>query len=353
MPSRRLLKRLSGRYGELSKAKKLIIPFYVSHRGCPERCVFCDQKRISGSGGALPERDDIKKTIIEYLASWKGEGAREVAFYGGSFTALARETQVNLLEPVSPFIEKGDIHAVRVSTRPDCIDEETVLLLKKHHVSIVELGVQSMDDTVLRLSGRGHSANDTISAARLLKDSGISLGCQLMPGLPGDSREKSLESARIIAGIMPDSVRIYPTVVIKGTELEKSYLRGEFMPLGLDEAVALSSDMVELFRAKDIHVIRVGLQAESSLEESCIAGPYHPAFGEMVESAIFKKKAKKFLSQLTGTKNTVSFRIFPGDESAFRGQKNMNIKGLRDEFPHINFDIRKDGHLEKGSLYMN
>ncbi|MDH3974340.1 MAG: radical SAM protein [Deltaproteobacteria bacterium] len=337
----------------MARKKMFIAPFYVNHRGCPERCVFCDQNSISGQDGGMAEGDEIKSEISSYLESWQGEGRREVAFYGGTFTALPLAMQEHMLGQVKPFIDNGEIDAVRVSTRPDAIDEEGLKLLKKYGAATVELGVQSMDDEVLRSSGRGHSSADTESAARLIREYGFTLGCQLMPGLPGDSYERSMKSAFKVADLGAELVRIYPALVIRGTELEKKFQEGSYRPLTMEEALPLCADMVELFRARNIDVIRIGLQAEESLEKSLLSGPYHPSFGEMVESAIFMKKARSLLAKASYGNKDISFSISPSDESAFRGQRNMNIKRLSADFPRLNFSIRKDFSLKRGKVLIH
>lgn len=337
----------------MAKKKMLIVPFYVNHKGCPERCVFCDQDSISGRDGGIPSEDQIKSEISSYLESWQGEGRREVAFYGGTFTSLPPAMQERMLEAVKPFIDAGEIDSVRVSTRPDAIDENVLKLLNGFGVETIELGVQSMDDEVLQLSGRGHSASDTEKAAKLISEYGFTLGCQLMPGLPGDSHEKSMKSAKKIIELGAQIARIYPALVIRGTELEKMFLQGNYKPLTMDEALNLCADMLQLFRERNIHVIRVGLQAEKSLESSVLSGPYHPSFGEMVESAIFMKKTRQLIIEQSLSMKDVAFHISPSDESAFRGHKNVNMKGLAADFPNLNFTVKKDSTLAKGSLYIH
>ncbi len=323
----------------ISKKSPLIIPFYINHTGCPQQCVFCNQHRISGRKGGFPDKDTITSTINTYLDSWKGSGRREVAFYGGSFTAIDSSIQEGLLAAVSPFIDEGQIDSIRISTRPDFIDLDVLSFLKVRGVSTIELGIQSMDDEVLLASGRGHSAGDSIRACELVKAYGFKLGCQLMPGLPGDSSEKSLDGAGQVAKLEPDFVRIYPTLVIEGTELAGLYNGGTFIPLDLDSAVDLCAAMVEIFREKGIDVIRVGLQPEASLEASVIAGPYHPAFGEMVESSIFLNKARHQIDSIAECRKNVVLAISPRDESALRGQKNSNIKRLKEIYPSLEFNL--------------
>jgi len=336
----------------VSKKKRLIIPFYINHKGCPEKCVFCDQSIISGQEDTIPSSDNLETGIVSYLESWQGEGTREVAFYGGTFTALPIEIQERLLAAVRPFIDSGEIDAIRVSTRPDAIDEERIHLLRSYGVATIELGVQSMDDEVLQLSGRGHHSVDTENAARLIKSSELTLGCQLMPGLPGDSYKKSMDSAFKVIELGAEIVRIYPALVISGTEMEKLFFEGSYAPLSMKEALHLCADMVEVFRANSVHIIRVGLQAEKSLGDSLVAGPYHPSFGEMVESSIFMKKAQNLLASCPKLKGDLSLLISPYDESALRGQGNANMKELKEFYPHLKINIKKDCALSRGSLFI-
>jgi len=217
--------------------------------------------------------------------TWKGAGPREVAFYGGSFTGLDAPLQERLLGAVYPFIAAGEIDAVRVSTRPDMISRDGVELLKEYSVKTVELGVQSMDDGVLRQSGRGHSANDTVRAVGVLEQAGMATGLQMMPGLPGDRSETILATAGEMVRLGPAFVRIYPTLVVRGTPLETMYGRGDYRPWSLEAMRLVCVKVMSIFKEADIPVIRVGLQPTAELEASIVAGPYHPAFRQLLDAS--------------------------------------------------------------------
>ncbi len=335
------------------KKKQLIIPFYINHAGCPQMCVFCDQKSISGRSRGIPEDYQIRQTINEYLKSWRGEGKKEIAFYGGSFTAVSREIQERLLNAAYPFIKNGFIDGIRISTRPDGIDESILVFCKKYRVDTIELGIQSMDDKVLAESGRGHSAADSIKAAALIKKNGIKLGCQLMPGLPGDSYEKSIQSALKTASLEPDFVRIYPALVISGTKMEKYYYNNKYLPLELNEAVEICAEIVNIFRERKIKVARVGLQATADLEGSVVAGPYHPSFGEMVKSHTFLNRITTLLHRHAPGDKKISIVFSPADESAIRGRKNENMRKLKNNFPQYKLNMIKRDDLTRGSLFIN
>lgn len=263
------------------KKKQLVIPVFIPFGGCEHQCVFCNQDNITGESG-MPTTDEVKETIELYLSTWKGIGRKEVAFYGGSFTALKKELQIEYLKTASVYVSDGRLDGIRFSTRPDCISEEIVEFVKSYGVDIIELGVQSMDDRVLKLSGRGHSGQDVINASKIIKDKAVTLGLQIMPGLPGDSREAILKTADTVASLEPSFVRVYPTLVIRDTPLFKLYERGDYTPWSMESMVEVCRDIKEIFESNDIKIIRMGLQPTEDLEESLVAGPYHPAFRDLV-----------------------------------------------------------------------
>lgn len=285
--------------------KQITIPIFIPHMGCPHCCVFCNQWKIS-SAEQKPDPDKIKHTIELYLSRISSTVEKvELAFFGGSFTAIPFEDQELFLSTVKPYMDKGIIKSIRLSTRPDYIDKERLDLLAAYKVSTVELGVQSFNDMVLDLSERGHGAEDVYKAIELLKLYSFRTGIQLMPGLPGDSFSISVDSASIAAALSPDDVRIYPAVVLKGTKLAKMHAQGEFTPLIIDEAVEVSAAMYRIFIENKINVIRIGLHPLDFHEETVVAGPYHPALGflvksryrrDILEAAIEKSKSKKNLN---------------------------------------------------------
>lgn len=262
-----------------------IIPVFISHQGCPHQCVFCNQDRIAGKYEEV-FTDDVRKTIDEYLKTINSKGATiEVSFFGGTFTAIDLNKQKELLEVAREYKEKGLIHKIRLSTRPDAILPYILGYLKEYKVDIIELGVQSLDDEVLRKSGRGHSVNDVIVASRLIKEAGFTLGHQIMPGLPGDNFEIDIETTKKSIEMKPDICRIYPSLVIKDTPMEDMYNRGDYIPYSLDEAVYISGEMLKLYTDAKIKVIRIGLQPTDTITmgKDIVDGPFHPAFRELVE----------------------------------------------------------------------
>jgi histone acetyltransferase (RNA polymerase elongator complex component) len=266
------------------------IPVFIPMQGCPHDCVFCNQRHITGH--ELPPGDDeIIIKISDYLTSFKARNRRvEVGFFGGSFTGLPFSKQKHYLTLVQPWIENGEINSIRLSTRPDYISKKILELLQSHHVKTIELGVQSIDTEVLKQSGRGHTATDVREAAKLITSMGFELVLQMMPGLPGDTFEKTIQTAKEIIRLGADAVRIYPTIVVRNTELEQLYRGGSFIPLSRDEAVSWCSQLVLMFEDAGVKILRIGLNASEGLinGDDLIAGPFHVAFGEMVYSKIWE-----------------------------------------------------------------
>ena len=257
-----------------------------------------------------------------------------IAFYGGSFTALPREMQMQYLHAVQPFLQTGLIHSIRLSTRPDYITKEVLVLLRQYHVQTVELGVQSMNDDVLSRSGRGHTQSDTINAVSLLKEEGFTIGLQLMLGLPGDSEKTLIETVKSVIKMQPDFVRLYPLLVIHGTPLEKLLIDGYYVPLSLDEAVLLCHKALMQFDEAEIPVTRIGLQPTEALERPgvIIAGPYHPAFRQIVESSILLDKMRTALRKRLVQTDIAVFTVHEKDFNAAIGQHRSNVIKLKKEF---------------------
>ena len=310
--------------------KRANISFFIPHRGCPFRCVFCDQKKISGKT-AYVSGEDVRNTVQKALKTLRGRTA-EIAFFGGSFTGIPIEEQEELLTVAYSFVQSGEVEGIRLSTRPDFIDAGTLLRLLNFGVTAVELGAQSMDDRVLQASGRGHSAADVARAARMIVESGISLGLQMMTGLPKATEKSDIQSAREMIALHPDTVRIYPTLVLSGTPLCERYQKGEYVPETLDEAVERAALLKEMFCRENIRVLRVGLHSEKSLEGSLVAGPYHPAFGEMVASRMFYHEFERYLKKEKPA--TVVLTAPAHLRSRVVGQRKENLKRIEDVF-HI------------------
>ncbi|MBD3296030.1 MAG: radical SAM protein [Candidatus Omnitrophica bacterium] len=260
--------------------KHYTIPFFIPFQGCPNKCIFCDQNRITGS--AMPDAGSVPGKIEKYLATMPDSGVRrEVGFFGGSFTGISEKTQQLYLDAVRPFTRSGKIHGIRLSTRPDLIDPVTLERLSSSGVTRIELGVQSMVDDVLRASGRGHTAAHTERASRLILEQGLDLGHQIMLGLPESGPEQEMYTARRVSECGADEVRIYPVIVIRGTALADMWMMNRYSPLSLDQALDRASRMLLYFRSRSIRVIRCGLHPSEGLMsgEDYLAGPFHPSFG--------------------------------------------------------------------------
>jgi len=313
-----------------------IIPLFVPHAGCPHQCVFCDQHRISGAQS--PATPELLVRTVEAALPRCGDGA-ELAFYGGSFTAIEATAQKALLEAAQPYLAEGRLSALRCSTRPDAIDAAVIARLRRYGVATVELGCQSMDDTVLRAAGRGHTAVDSVRAIGLLQAAGLRVIAQMMTGLPGDTPQRAVATAEAIAALRPDGVRIYPTVVVRDTPLSTLFRRGDYRPQTTEEAVTLCAALWELFRVRDIPVLRVGLNPTDGLADSVLAGPYHPAFGELVLSRMFLDRARRVLEPLRGADEAMLY-VAPQNVSRMVGQHRCNLRTLTEEFSIGTLKIR-------------
>lgn len=310
-------------------ARNQIIPIFVPHGGCPHTCVFCDQVKITGTDTAVTG-EGVREAIREGLGA-SGRGA-EVAFYGGSFTAILPERQQELLGAVQPFLDSGAAAAIRLSTRPDALDDETIRRLKQYRVETVELGCQSMDDRVLTLTERGHTARQAEEAARRLKAAGFRVILQMMTGLPGDQGQASRETAKRLIALRPEGVRIYPTVVLRGTALEEKMKAGEYTPQSVEAAVELCVELYEMFLAANIPVIRLGLNPTELLSAgTAVAGAYHPALGEKVLSRMYLRRVEGLLSGVKlGERLVIS--VHPKRISVMVGQKRENLRALQEKY---------------------
>ena len=275
--------------------KEYIIPIFVPHLGCPQCCTFCNQKTISGETKQVTA-EDVRNTIEYYLKNFKKGNYVEVAFFGGSFTAIPVETQEELLKAVQPYIKDKKVNSIRLSTRPDAIDKKILKMLKKYHVKTIELGVQSTNNFILERCKRGHTFEDVKKASKLIRKYRFTLGHQMMVGLPDSTEKDDIKTAEDLIKLKPKLIRIYPVLVIKGTELAREYKNKEYTPLTVGQAVERSKEILKLFNKKHITVIRIGLQNTDTItnpkdkESEVVAGPYHPAFRQLVEYAIWSDK---------------------------------------------------------------
>jgi len=326
-----------------------IIPVFVPHLGCPHDCVFCNQREITGIKRELTG-DEVIDKINDYLSTIPKSAKRiEVAFYGGSFTGIDPRYQLELLSAAKMFLDKGFITGIRLSTRPDYIDKEILERLKEYGVGIIELGVQSLDDDVLFASTRGHSKADVKRAVSLIKSYGFKLGLQVMPGLPNSTEATELATVAEIIEFNPDFVRIYPTLVIRNTELANLYRLGKYQPLSLEEAVDISAKLLEMFKKAGINVIRIGLQpSEGVNSKEVLAGPFHPSFRQLVESKLLLNKIEDEISQRAIKK--LKLIINPKDMSNLRGQKNSNLAYLYNRYQIEEVIISDDDTLARGDI---
>lgn len=312
-------------------ARNSIIPVFVPHLGCPNDCVFCNQRRISGH--TEPATAQTVKTAIENAAALFPKGTkRQLAFYGGSFTAIPVAEQTALFEAAKPYLDDGTISSIRLSTRPDAIDAETLARLKKYSVQTVELGAQSLCDNVLWLSNRGHTAKEVEEAARMVKQAGFELILQMMTGLPGDTDESCVETAKRIIALHPDGVRIYPTVIVRDTELYDMWRAGTYKEHTVSDAVRVCAKITKLFDEAGIPIIRMGLNPTEDLSGGdAVGGAYHPALGELVRSRMMLDKAVELLDGIEPDKRVI-LGVNKSDVSKMIGQHRCNAEALKTQF---------------------
>ena len=311
-------------------ARADIVPVFVPHWGCPQHCVFCDQRQIAGREERADE--DTVAQALEQAAALPKRAGRQLAFYGGSFTAIPVRRQEALLEAAQPYLSRGVIDSIRLSTRPDAIDSAVLERLRRYGVRTVELGAQSMDDRVLALTKRGHSAADVERAARLLRAGGFELILQMMTGLPGDTDGGALETARRLIALRPDGVRIYPTVVVRGTDLYELWRAGRYADNSVEDAVRVCARLVPLFERAGVHILRLGLNPTEELSAgAAVAGAYHPALGELVRGRIWRDRAEALLSEAKAS-GSVELLVNECAKSQLIGQHRCNIEYLKERF---------------------
>lgn len=320
--------------------KHYTIPIFIPELACPFQCVFCNQEKISGHQN-IPDENEIRQTIIEHLKSFKRKKRTvEIGFFGGSFTGIPIDEQKHYLGIIQPFIDSKEVNGIRLSTRPDYINKEILDVLKKHRVTTIELGAQSMDDEVLKKSHRGHTSKQTEQASEMILDNGFELGLQMMIGLPGDTREKAVFTAKRIIELGASNTRIYPALVIKGTAMHKWYDEGKYIPLSLEEAINRTKQILPLFEEAGVKVLRVGLHPSEGLlsGHELIAGPFHQSFKELVLSEIWYEQLKPLLNKDEG-RNLIIY--VPEKERNYAigyGAKNKKI--LLNKFNSVKFEVQ-------------
>lgn len=303
------------------------ISVFVPHIGCPHRCSFCDQNAITGSVTAPNKNDVITAVEVAIKHADYNPNTTELAFFGGSFTAIEKNYMLSLLDAGYNYVKKGLVSGIRVSTRPDAIDQGILDILKAHGVTAIELGCQSLSDEVLKLNHRGHTAEQVEKASALIKQNGFLLGLQMMTGLYGDTNELSLYTAEKIISYKADTVRIYPTIVLSGTYLHRLFEKGLYMPQTVEQAVNLTAELLRMFEKSSTRVIRVGLHTIES--DRYIAGPWHPAFGELCKSKVLLNKALEVLEKSDLKKGNIEIIVPNGMVSAMIGHKKTNVEFLR------------------------
>ena len=333
--------------------KEYVIPVFVPHLGCPNDCIFCNQKSISGQKKNVT-KEEAKKIIDNFLKNIKDKDAKkEIAFFGGSFTGIDENVQEELLQVAYEYIEKGQVDSIRISTRPDYINKEILKRLKKYKVKTIELGVQSANDYILGRANRGHTFKDVEKASKLIRWYGFNLGHQMMVGLPESNRIDEINTAKALIKLKPKMVRIYPVLVIKGTKLEKEYNEGIYEPLSVVQAVETCKQLVRMFTDKKIEVIRVGLQNTDEIcnpenkESEVVAGPFHPAFGQLVETSMWYDAIVEKIKKLNVKVKEVQVTVNPIDANNVIGHKKENVIKLKDTY-EVDLIVKQDEKIKQG-----
>ena len=333
--------------------RQYIIPIFVPHLGCPNDCIFCNQKIISGQKNEMT-KEKAKEIIENYLKSMKKENAQiEIAFFGGSFTAIPEEKQEELLKVAYEYVKNGEVESIRVSTRPDAITKPILKRLKKYGVKTIELGVQSANNYILKRINRGHTFEDVKKASKMIKWNGFTLGHQMMIGLPESTRLDEINTAKQLIKLKPKMVRIYPTLVIKNTRLEKEYEEGIYKPLSVVQTVEVCKELVRMFADKNIDVIRIGLQTTDEISKpgnknsEVIAGPYHPALRQLVESAMWYDAIVGKIKKLNVKVKEVEVTVNPIDSNNVIGHKKENVLKLKDTYD-VDLVLKQDKKVKQG-----
>ncbi len=335
--------------------KHYVIPIFVPHLGCPNDCIFCNQRNISGQMKQVT-KEDVKNTVEEYLKIFKDKNAyKEIAFFGGSFTGIDVETQKELLQVAYEYVRAKKVNSIRISTRPDYINKEILKMLKKYKVKTIELGVQSSNDFILQRAGRGHTFEDVKKASKLIRRYRFILGHQMMIGLPESSINDELKTATDLAKLKPKIMRIYPVLVIKGTQLEREYNEGKYRPLNVNQAVEICKEIYYYFNKKKINVIRIGLQTTDMIcdpknaNSTVVAGPYHEAFRQLVEDGMWYDSIVKRIKALNVRVREIEVIVNPENANNISGHKKENIRKLK-EIYDVDLKVKQDPNMCKGNF---
>jgi histone acetyltransferase (RNA polymerase elongator complex component) len=330
--------------------RPFIIPFFLKQSGCPHRCVYCDQSASGGHRASALTPESVRQGIQDGLSSRRlsADQPVEIAFFGGTFTGLPQKRQADLLAAVESFVLDGRVNGIRLSTRPDYLDKDMVGFLETHHVTVIEIGVQSMDNKALISSSRGYTAKTVLDASQAVRDAGLTLGWQLMPGLPGEDDTGRDTTISHTLAVRPDQVRIYPLLVLKQTPLAAMYEKGDYRPLILDEAIQITADMYEAFTSVGIKIIRMGLHNESGLEDHVLAGPMHPAFGHLVKGEIYYRSLHRAITRFPSIGSSPEIRCAPNDIPLVVGHERSNIQRLETATGSDRLKIKADKALPTG-----
>lgn len=338
------------------KKRPLIVPIFIPNQGCPYRCIYCQQEKITSQSIQEVNASTIARTLDQAIQSDRFDPSRkpEVAFYGGTFTRLTTTRMKELLGAVRPYLQQGLFQSIRFSTRPDSVLDKPLDLLKNLGVSTVELGTQSMVDEVLKHSQRGHTAQDTVDSVRLLKEFGFKVGVQLMPGLPGDTQERFMQTVEKVISLRPHMVRLYPTIVLKGTALEKWFREKRYHPTPLAKAVKICQESCVRLEDNGIPVIRIGLMSSKTLLEDSqiVAGPWHKAFGFLVRSEIYQQRIESYLPEW-GLAAEMRLRVPHRELPLVRGYKNRGLRSIEDKTGAKVIEVIADDTVPAGQVVVD
>lgn len=335
--------------------KYYIIPIFVPHKGCPHDCIFCNQKKITGTMVDITP-EDVNNQILEYMKTIDRDNSYvEISFFGGSFTGIPMDYQSCLLEPAYEALKEGTIDNIRLSTRPDYISDEILKNLKKYHVGVIELGVQSMDDKVLEIAERGHTRLDVIAASKLIREYDFSLGLQMMVGLPGDTVEKDLYTVDEIIKLEPDFVRIYPALVIKNTYMEYMYNNNLYSPLTLDKCIDICKKLYIKFTLHNVKIIRIGLQATENINigKDIVAGPFHPSIREHVESSLLNDMLDYMLVKEFLNSDKITILVNPKYISRLYADRKTYYNKVLEKHNHLKLFVQQDSSLKDMTLMVS